>query len=107
MDEQLRQIFEGLPWSKLRRIDAAFEGDWNATVRTAWSRDSDVVDLPDETWVTDRFQPSIELIFDDTWLGIRCTRSVGGMNVLDVDRAAAIVNYVLSARAAIPPSDSR
>jgi hypothetical protein len=100
MDEQLRQIFEGLPWFKLLRIDAAFEGDWNATVRTVWSRNRDVVDLPDETWGTDRFQPSVELIFDDTWLGIRCTRSVDGLNVLDVERAAAIIDHVLGLRTA-------
>ena len=107
MDEQLRQVLEGQPWSKLRRIDAAFEGDWNATVRTVWSQDEDIVDLPDETWATDRFQPSIELIFDDTWLGIRCARSAEGLNVLDVERAVAIVHYVLGERVATPPSDFR
>ena len=100
MDEQLRQVLDGLDWSKLRRIDCAFEGDWNASVCTVWSSDNEVVDLPDATWATDRFNPSLELIFDDTWLGIRCTRAVDGLNVLDVERATAIVDHVLGLRTA-------
>lgn len=99
MDPDLSRIIDNLPLSRLERIDCAFEGDWSGSVHTLWSPEAPEVQLPDATWATDRYKPSIELIFDTTWFGIRCYTEDDGIYRLDAPRATAIIEYVLRARA--------
>lgn len=98
MDPDLSRIIDNLPLSRLERIDCAFEGDWSGSVRTVWSPDVPEVRLPDRTWTTARYRPSIELMFDSSWFGIRCYTEGDGIRRLDARRATEIIDYVLRAR---------
>lgn len=101
MDSDVIRTINGLPLRELKRIDCAFEGDWSGSVRTVWSCDDPAVNLPGPAWVSDRFLPSLELMFDTTWFGIRCYTEQGGTYGLDVERATAIIDHVLRARASV------
>ena len=98
MDADLSRIIDNLPLSRLERIDCAFEGDWSGSVHTIGSTEAPDVRLPDTTWATDRYKPSIELMFDSTWFGILCYTEEDGIYRLDVPRATVIIDYVLRAR---------
>jgi hypothetical protein len=87
-------ILEGLRLDGLVRIDAALEGDWNPTVRTVWTRDAGRR-TPDEPLPSHpSFKPSLELYFDDHWVGIHCYRCIDGRNVFDGELAQAVIGFI-------------
>ena len=75
------------------RIDVGLEGDWSATVQAAWTRTDGSLNLVEHRLEHEAFKPSLELYFDNGWIGLHCFRRVGGMNVLDV----ALLKHVIGA----------
>jgi hypothetical protein len=79
-----RALIEQLPLEQLIRIDVAVEtGTWRKAVRTIWTREAGFLGVPDSRY--ESFEPSIEFVFPDHWIGLRCSRQSGGQRVLDLD----------------------
>jgi len=59
-----------------------------------WSRDAGLIGFESVAAPHPTFKPSLELYFEDTWVGIHCYRRVGDENVLDEELARDVIRYV-------------
>jgi hypothetical protein len=84
----------------LTRIDVGLEGDWSTTVQVAWTRADGSLNPEEHRLEHEAFKPSLELYFDNGWIGLHCSRRVGGMNVLDVSFLKRVIDTVEAALAA-------
>jgi len=84
----------------LKRIDLGLEGDWSATVQVAWTRADGTLNLDEHRLEHEAFKPSLELYFDNGWIGLHCFRTIGSTNVLDVALLKRVVDTVEAALAA-------
>jgi hypothetical protein len=78
----------------IQRVLAAHEGNWNPTMVTVWARDEGALGFSTVTRYHPIFKPSLELYFEDTWLGIHCFNRIGGENVFDEEFAVKIIDYI-------------
>jgi len=96
IQKDIPSILGEIALKKIQRIDAALEGDWNATLVTVWTRDKGLIDFSDVIWVHPRFKPSLEMYFEGAWLGLHCFNRIKGENVFDEKFARQIISYVES-----------
>ena len=78
----------------IQRVVAALEGDWNPTMVTVWMRDRGMLGFTDVIRTHPILKPSLELYFEDSWLGIHCFNRSDGVNVFDEEYAVFIINYI-------------
>jgi hypothetical protein len=79
---------------KIKRIDSALEGDWNSTLVTIWTPDKGMINLSKVIRVHPEFKPSLELYFEDAWIGFHCYKRTNGEYVFDEKLAKKIIHYV-------------
>ena len=89
-----RSLIESLSLDGLTRIDAALEGDWSGTVSTVWTRDHGLLGFGAVPQSHPEYVPSIELIFADCWVGLRCSAREDDRNVFDEALARRIIDLV-------------
>jgi len=94
--KDLPPIVREISLSGLRRIDVALEGNWSPTVVTVWSKEKGLLGFFKVVRSHPTFKPSLELYFDDAWLGIHCYRRTEGQNVFDEEFARRVIKYVES-----------
>ncbi len=82
----------------LTRIDVGLEGDWNPTVTTVWTSEEGRLALADVVREHASFKPSLELYFEDGWIGLHCFRRTANVNVLDEERLLRVIRDVEVAR---------
>jgi hypothetical protein len=63
-------LIKKIPLKCIKRIDIALEGNWNPTVTTVWTRKDGFVGFSKVRKQHIKYKPSIELYFDDCWVGI-------------------------------------
>jgi hypothetical protein len=90
----LPRILTGISLDYLVRVDAALEGDWNATVVTVWTRADGLVGFESVTTSHPTFKPSLEIYFEDGWLGIHCYDRVDERNVFDEQMARHLIHHI-------------
>lgn len=78
----------------LLRIDVALEGNWSPTVATVWTRDNGFIDFLKVKKSHKVFKPSIELYFEDFWIGIHCFERIGNKNIFDEKLAMNIIDFI-------------
>ena len=88
------KILSEVSLDDLQRIDAALEGDWNATVVTIWSAKEGRLSFSEIVRNHSTYKPSLELYFHTTWLGIHCYTRQNGQNVFDETLAKEIITYI-------------
>ena len=89
-----QKILDDIPLHDLKRIDAALEGNWNPTVTTVWTREKGFIGFGSVTHSDPNLKPSLELYFEDRWIGLHCYRKIGALNVFDEILAEQIIEYV-------------
>jgi hypothetical protein len=94
MNDECPEFLAGISITGITRIDVALEGDWNATVKTVWTRDRGFLGFTDIHRSHPNFRPSIELYFDDHWIGIHCYQRRGNLYHFDENYALRIINHV-------------
>ncbi|NIQ39761.1 MAG: hypothetical protein GTN81_14405 [Proteobacteria bacterium] len=90
----LPRILTDLSYEDLARIDVAMEGDWNATVVTVWSRERGLLGFSRVSRSHPTYKPSLELYFEDTWVGIHCFKRIDNQNVFDEELAIKVIASV-------------
>lgn len=83
----------------LTRIDVGLEGDWSPTARAVWTREDGTLSLGGIVREHATLKPSLELYFDDGWIGIHCYRRVESSIVLDEDLLRKVIDQVEAAMA--------
>lgn len=94
IEQPLPKLLEEISLTNLHRIDVALEGDWSSTVVTVWTRKDRSLGLSEVRMSHEVFKPSVELYFDNSWVGIHCFKRVDNMNVFDNELALRIIDYV-------------
>jgi len=87
-------LVKSIPLDGILRIDVALEGDWNPSVVTVWSRKAGFNGFSEIIESHPNYKPSLELYFQDMWLGIHCFNRTNGKNVFNKDFASQIIEYV-------------
>lgn len=87
-------MISSVPIKDIRRIDVAMEGNWSQTVTSVWTKYAGFIGFEKVEKENARLKPSVELYFDDYWLGIHCYNKVGGKNVFDEKLAMDIIGLV-------------
>jgi hypothetical protein len=80
----------------IQRIDVGLEGNWSPTVVTVWSREHGEIGFSEAILSHPDNKPSLELYFEDSWLGIHCFNRINGKNVFDEVFATRIIEFVES-----------
>lgn len=81
----------------IARIDIGLEGDWSNTVQVVWTRNDGALSLEEPLLEHGSFKPSLELYFDNGWIGLHCFRRVGDKNVPDVALLKRVIGTVETA----------
>lgn len=89
-------ILQSIPLEGIVRIDAGLEGDWSGSVVPVWTRAEGRLRFDDVVRVHARYRPSLELYFDEAWVGMHCYRRQGGENVFDEDLALEVIRWIES-----------
>jgi hypothetical protein len=90
----LLPILSSCNLDELKRIDVGLEGNWSPTVSVAWSRNDGSIALDHPVLEHSTFKPSLELYFDNGWIGFHCFRRIGDMNVLDDELLNRVIQKV-------------
>jgi hypothetical protein len=100
MTVPIRELVGPLPLDRMLRIDVVVDtGRWRRTVRTIWSSDKRSWDIRGIGHGYEIFDWSLELVFDDYWVGLRCSRPASGQRVLDFDVVRELIEIVEGAAA--------
>jgi len=94
IEPPLPKLLEEISLTNLHRIDVALEGDWSATVVTVWTRKERFLGLSEVRMFHEVLKPSVELYFDNSWVGMHCFKRIDNMNVFDKELALRIIDYV-------------
>jgi hypothetical protein len=90
----LPKLLEEISLTNLHRIDVALEGDWSSTLVTMWTIKDRFLEFSEDQMSHEVFKPSVELYFDNSWVGIHCFKRIKNMNVFDKELALEIIDYV-------------
>ena len=93
-EEEIRGLVEELSLEELVRIDAALEGDWSHSVTTVWTRKRGLLGFGRVPTGHPEHVPSIELMFPNYWVGVRCFVRDREQNAFDETLARAVVDLV-------------
>jgi len=96
MEKEIPLIVCEISLDKIKKIVVALEGDWNPTMVTVWTREKGMLGFSNVTRTHSSHKPSLELYFEDTWLGIHCFNRIDDKNVFDEEFAIQIIEYVES-----------
>ncbi len=94
VNEELPKILKEISLQDLQRIDVALEGDWSSTVVTVWSRERGRHGFSEIVRSHPIYKPSLELCFEDTWVGLHCFKRIDYQNVFDEELALEIIGHV-------------
>jgi hypothetical protein len=93
-EEEILALIEKLPLEGLVRIDAALEGDWSHSVTTVWTCERGLLGFGEVRTGHPEHIPSIELMFPNYWLGVRCFVRAREQNVFDETFARTVIDLV-------------
>ncbi len=93
-NEELPKILKEISVQGLERIDVGLEGDWSPTVVTVWSRETGLLGFSKVTRSHPRCKPSLELYFENAWVGIQCFKRIDNQNVFNEELAIKVIEYV-------------
>ena len=89
--QELLNLVKEMPIRDMKRIDVALEGNWNPTVTAVWSRERGFIGFGKVKKEHSKYKPSIELYFDDYWIGIHCYKRIKNKNIFDQEFALKII----------------
>lgn len=87
-------VLSEISFTGLRRIVLSLEGDWNARVRPVWTREAGFLGFSGVARQHPEYKPSLELYFEDYWVGCHCFRRVHGQNEFDEEKARQMIDHV-------------
>jgi hypothetical protein len=88
------ELIERLSLDDLVRVDVGLEGDWSPSVTTVWTREHGLLGFDEAPHGHGRHIPSVELIFPEHWVGLRCFVREADRNIFDERLARAVVDLV-------------
>lgn len=94
MASNLPAVLSEISLTGLKRIDVSLEGDWSARVTSVWAREAGFLGFSAVARQHPTHKPSLELYFEDYWVGCHCFRRVHGQNVFDEELARRIIDHV-------------
>ncbi|MFC1534186.1 hypothetical protein ACFL7M_12560 [Thermodesulfobacteriota bacterium] len=92
--KDIPMIVREISLNGIQRVVAALEGDWNPTMVTVWTCNKGKFGFSKVTRTHSIYKPSLELYFENVWLGIHCFNRINGENVFDEKFALQILEYV-------------
>jgi hypothetical protein len=92
--EEIRALIRRLSLDELVRIDAGLEGAWSETVTTVWTRERGLLGFGGVPAGHSAHVPSLELMFPNYWVGVRCFVRDRDQNVFDETFARAVIDLV-------------
>lgn len=93
-ENKYQKILDDISLHNLKRIDAALEGNWNPTVTTIWTRERGFIGFDSVIRSDSELKPSLELYFENHWIGLHCYREIDQQNVFDEPLAIRIIEYI-------------
>lgn len=90
----IQEVLGKIALNRLCRVDVGLEGDWSGTVVPVWTRADGFLGFDGVSRSHAFHRPSLELYFDDGWIGLRCCRHEGGEHVFDEGLARAVLDWV-------------
>ena len=91
---KIPKLIRDISLNKLKRIDVGLEGNWNSSVVTIWTRNEGLIDSCRFNESDTVYKPSLELYFEDGWIGIHCYKQLSNRNVFNRDFALKIIQFV-------------
>ena len=93
-EEEIRALIRRLSLDELVRINAGLEGAWSETVTTVWTRERGLLGFGGVPTGHSDHVPSLELMFPNSWVGVRCFVRDRDQNVFDETFARAVIDLV-------------
>jgi hypothetical protein len=93
-EEEIRALIGRLSLDELVRIDAGLDGAWSDTVTTVWTRERGLLGFGGAPTGHSDQVPSLELMFPNYWVGVRCFVRDRDRNVFDETFATAVIDLV-------------
>ena len=93
-ENKYQKILSAISLHGLQRIDAALEGNWNPTVTTIWTRERGFIGFDRIIRADPKLKPSLELYFENHWIGLHCYKEIDRQNVFDETLAEQIIEYI-------------
>jgi hypothetical protein len=93
-EQEIRALIGRLSLDALVRIDAGLEGDWSDTATIVWTRERGLMGFGGVPTSHSDYVPSLELMFPNYWVGVRCFVRDRDQNVFDETLATAVIDLV-------------
>ncbi len=93
-NQDFPKIIKEISLAHLKRIDVALEGNWNSTVSTVWSREKGFLGFSHIVQSDSKYIPSLELYFEDSWIGIHCYKRIDDLNIFDEKFTFKIIEFI-------------
>jgi hypothetical protein len=90
----VQELIARLALDDLVRIDVGLEGDWSPSVATVWTRGHGMSGFDAAPRGHHEHIRSVELIFPEHWVGMRCFVRKADRNAFDERLARTIVELV-------------
>ena len=94
INKSFPSIISEISLKEIQKVVVGLEGNWNPTVVTIWTRDKGSLGFSRVIRTHPSFKPSMELYFENTWIGIHCYNRSNGKNIFDEEFAARILDYI-------------
>ncbi|MFC1615890.1 hypothetical protein ACFL21_02010 [Patescibacteria group bacterium] len=91
---QIPDIIKKIDLQDILRIDYALEGDWDKTLEVIWKKNKGLINFDKIIKSHKTFQPTIELFFEDHFLGIMCYKETKDGYIFDEEKAKVIIQYI-------------
>lgn len=95
-ENDIPEIVKNQSYSGLSRIDVGMEGNWNPTVTTVWERSKGLIGFDKVARKHLEYKPSLELYYEDGWIGVHCHRNEKDQHEFDEILALRIIQYIES-----------
>lgn len=92
--KEIPKIVREISLPEIQRIDVALEGAWSQSVFTVWTRAAGFKSFSDQVLSHQIFKPSLELYFENYWLGIHCYNLIDNIFIFDTEFALEIIRFI-------------
>ncbi len=91
---KIPEIIKIIDLSDIIRIDYALEGDWDNTVQVIWRKGDEKMNLDTIIKMHKKYEPTIEVFFEEYFIGIMCYKKTKEYFEFDKKKAQAIFQHI-------------
>lgn len=90
----LPDVLKEINLNGIIRLDYSMEGNWNHNLKVLWTREAGFLGYDGITLAHKSYNPCLELYFDGYFLGIKCFKRKGNLNVIDKELIDLIIKHI-------------